>query len=63
MEYLAFGMPGGWEWAVIAAFGILIFGKRLPATARAIGSSFTEFKKGLSGVETEITDITKEIKK
>lgn len=63
MNILAFGLPGGWEWAVIAIFGILIFGKRLPATARSIGSSFIEFKRGLSGVTEEITDITKEVKK
>jgi hypothetical protein len=30
---LAFGMPGPLEWIIIAALGLLIFGKRLPDNA------------------------------
>lgn len=45
---LAFiSLPGGYEWIVIGALGLLIFGKRLPGAARGIGQSILEFKKGM----------------
>jgi sec-independent protein translocase protein TatA len=53
---LGFGMPGGAEWIVIAAFGLLIFGKRLPEVGRSLGKGIIEFKKGLKGVEDEIEE-------
>lgn len=55
---LGFGMPGGAEWIVIAAFGLLIFGKRLPEVGRGLGRSIIEFKKGLKGVEDDIEEQT-----
>ena len=52
---LAFiSMPGGWEWIIIALFGLLLFGKRLPDVGKSLGRSIVEFKKGLKGVEDEI---------
>lgn len=51
---IALGMPGGAEWIVIAAFGLLLFGKRLPEVGRSLGKGIVEFKKGLKGVEEEI---------
>jgi sec-independent protein translocase protein TatA len=54
MSLLAFGLPGGWEWIVIALFGLLLFGKRLPEVGKSLGRSIVEFKKGLKGVEEEI---------
>jgi sec-independent protein translocase protein TatA len=49
-----FSMPGGTEWVVIALFGLLIFGKRLPEVGKSLGRSIVEFKKGLKGVEEDV---------
>jgi len=53
---LAIGMPVGAEWLVIAALGLLIFGKRLPEVGRSLGKGIVEFKKGLKGVEDEVEE-------
>ena len=54
--FLAFGLPGGTEWIVIAVIGLLIFGRRLPEVGRSVGRSIVEFKKGIKGIEDEIED-------
>jgi sec-independent protein translocase protein TatA len=55
MNYpMAFGMPGGAEWLIIAAIGLLLFGKRLPEVGRSLGKGIVEFKKGLKGVEDDM---------
>jgi sec-independent protein translocase protein TatA len=51
---IALGMPGGAEWIMIAAVGLLLFGKRLPEVGRSLGKGIVEFKKGLKGVEDEV---------
>jgi sec-independent protein translocase protein TatA len=51
---LAFGVPGPTEMMIIGAVAILIFGNRLPSVAKSLGRSFTEFKKGLAGIEDDI---------
>lgn len=54
---LAFlSLPGGTEWIIIALFGLLIFGKRLPEVGKSLGRSIVEFKKGLKGVEDEVNN-------
>jgi sec-independent protein translocase protein TatA len=41
-------MPGPTEWLLIFAGLLLLFGaKKLPELARSMGSSVTQFKKGL----------------
>ena len=48
MPYLAIGIPMGWEWVLIFAVILLIFGgSKLPGLARSMGSSITQFKRGL----------------
>ncbi|HSW46340.1 MAG TPA: twin-arginine translocase TatA/TatE family subunit [Phycisphaerae bacterium] len=55
MNVLAFfNLPGGTEWILIALFGLLIFGKRLPEVGKSLGRSIVEFKKGLKGVEDDV---------
>jgi TatA/E family protein of Tat protein translocase len=42
-------MPSMWEWLIIVAVLLLLFGggRKIPELARSLGSSITEFKKGL----------------
>lgn len=54
MHTLALGMPGGWEWFIIAGIGLLLFGRRLPEVGRSLGRSIVEFRKGIKGIEDEI---------
>jgi sec-independent protein translocase protein TatA len=54
---LALGFPMGAEWIVIAALGLLIFGKRLPEVGKSLGQGIVQFKKGLKGVEEEIVQV------
>jgi len=51
---LAFQMPGFGEMLLIAALGLLIFGKRLPEVGKSLGKGIVEFKKGLKGIEDDI---------
>lgn len=53
---LALGMPVGWEWLIIAGFGLLLFGKRLPEVGRSLGKGIIEFKKGLKGIGDDIDE-------
>lgn len=48
-----FSMPGGIEWIIIGLVALLLFGKRLPGVARALGQALHEFKSGLSGGSSE----------
>lgn len=60
-QLIAFlGLPGGSEWIVIALFGLLLFGKRLPEVGKSLGKSIVEFKKGLKGIEEDVKDGMKE---
>ena len=52
----ALGLPGGWEWIIIAIIALLIFGRRLPDVARSVGKGIVEFKRGLRDVEDEVAN-------
>jgi sec-independent protein translocase protein TatA len=60
---LAFSMPGGIEWIIILAIGLLIFGKRLPEVGRSLGRGIVEFKKGVKGIEEELEQASSEPEK
>lgn len=53
---LALGMPVGWEWLIIAGFGLLLFGKRLPEVGKSLGKGIVEFKRGLKGISEDIEE-------
>lgn len=45
---LLIGMPSGWEWLIVLAAVLLLFGgAKLPQLARALGQSKRAFKEGL----------------
>lgn len=58
---LALGMPGLTEWIIIGALGLLIFGKRLPEVGRSLGKGIVEFKKGLKGIEEDVTQVDEQV--
>ncbi len=48
---MSIGMP---EILVVLVIVLILFGpKKLPQLARAIGEAFSEYKKGMKGVEEE----------
>src|SRR3569832_1787621 len=54
LHTLAFQIPSMGEWIVIAAIGLLFFGKRLPEVGRSLGKGIVEFKNGLKGIEDDV---------
>jgi sec-independent protein translocase protein TatA len=47
-------MPGGWEWLIIIAVLVLLFGaKRLPEMARSVGQSARVFKGEMKGLKDD----------
>jgi sec-independent protein translocase protein TatA len=46
------GMP---EVVVLAVLGLLLFGNRLPDMARSLGKMAAEFRKGINGLEDDLT--------
>lgn len=57
MDVSIFGFltPGPFEMLVIAAIAVMLFGKRLPEVGRSLGKGLTEFKKGIRGVEDNVS--------
>ena len=47
-----FGIGHG-ELLMIGVVALLLFGSRLPQVARSLGKSFSEFKRGIQGVQDE----------
>ena len=60
---LAIQMPGLTEWIIIGALGLLFFGKRLPEVGKSLGKGIVEFKKGLKGIEDDVTQVDDDIDK
>lgn len=48
------GIPGGWEWLLILAIVLIIFGAgKLPKVMGDVGKGVKNFKKGLNEAEEE----------
>jgi sec-independent protein translocase protein TatA len=56
---LALHLPFMDESFVILIIGLLLFGKRLPEVGRSIGKGIVEFKKGLQGIEDDVSSAGK----
>lgn len=46
---------GPMELAIVGVVAILLFGKRLPEVMRSLGKSYSEFRKGLTDIQSTIT--------
>jgi sec-independent protein translocase protein TatA len=46
------------EIMLLLLLGVLLFGRRLPDIGRSIGKTVVEFKKGMKGVEDELSTDT-----
>jgi sec-independent protein translocase protein TatA len=55
-------LPGGWEWILILAAVVLLFGaKKIPELARGMGSGIKEFKKATREEDTEGDESPKKV--
>jgi sec-independent protein translocase protein TatA len=50
-----FGL-GGQEILLLVVLGILLFGRKLPEVGRSLGKTMVEFKKGMKGIEDEVSE-------
>ena len=53
---LAFWSPGPGEMLLLAVIALLLYGGNLPEVARSWGKTFTEFRRGLHGIQNDIND-------
>ena len=44
------------EMMVVGVIALLLFGKRLPEVARSLGKGVTEFKRGIAGIEDDVSN-------
>lgn len=49
---------GTQEILVLLVLGVLLFGRRLPEVGRYLGKGIVEFKKGMKGLEDEVSGET-----
>ena len=57
LAFFAGGL-GPLEIGVILVVALLIFGRRLPEVGKSLGKGIIEFKKGLQGIEDDISTST-----
>lgn len=51
-----FGSPGITEMVFIGVLAVLLFGSKLPEVARSLGSSYQQFRKGLTDIQSSIKE-------
>ncbi len=42
------------ELMIVGVVAVLLFGKRLPEVARSLGQSYTQFRRGLQDIQSEM---------
>ena len=57
---LFLGPIGPMEIMIVLGIGLLLFGARLPEVGRSLGRSLLEFKKGLKGLQDDVTGLDRE---
>ena len=50
-----FGL-GGQEILLLLVLGVLLFGRKLPDIGRSLGKTVVEVKKGLKGIEDDVSE-------
>lgn len=53
--FAMFGL-GGQEILLLLVLGVLLFGRKLPDIGRSLGKTVVEVKKGLKGIEDEVSE-------
>jgi len=48
------------ELIIIGVVAVLLFGKRLPEVAKSLGKSYSEFRRGLSDIQSHM-DVTSDV--
>ncbi len=56
IAFFGIGTPGIGEAVLIGVVAVVLFGKRLPEVARSLGSSYQQFRKGLSDIQNSIKE-------
>ena len=56
LPLLSFWSPGLPEMLIVGVIALLLYGGDLPKVARSWGKSFSEFRRGLSGIQDELSD-------
>lgn len=51
-------MLGTPEIIMLLVLGVLLFGRKLPDLGRSMGKTMVEFKKGMKGIEDEVSEPT-----
>lgn len=46
------------EIIMLLVLGVLLFGRKLPDLGRSMGKTMVEFKKGMKGIEDEVSEPT-----
>ena len=52
-----FGL-GMTELMIIGVIAVMLFGKRLPEVARSVGASYSEFRKGLTNIQSDFNAVS-----
>jgi sec-independent protein translocase protein TatA len=47
---------GTQEILLLVLLGVLLFGRKLPDIGRSLGKTMVEFKKGMKGIEDEVSE-------